>query len=92
VGLLGFALLASLVVGGIGLVPMLLILCGIGLVLRGLMTRGRRAAGYPCDECRRIIVLEYEAELCALCVRPLHARCAKAHGERHHPKGDGPYR
>lgn len=53
---------------------------------------GRRAAGYPCDECRRIIALEYEAQLCALCVRPLHARRAKAHDERYHPKGDGPYR
>lgn len=92
VGLLGLALLVSLLVGMLGIPSMLLVLGGIGLVLRGLMTRGRRAAGYACDECRRVIVLEYDAEFCSLCVRPLHARCAKAHDERHHPKGDGPYR
>lgn len=92
IGLLGVGLVSSLAVGALGIAPMLLVLAGIGLVVAGLTKRGRRAAGYACDECHRVIVVEYEAELCDKCVRPLHARCAKAHADRHHPKGDGPYR
>jgi hypothetical protein len=92
IGMLVVGLVFSFGVGALGMAPMLFVLAGVGLVVAGLTKRGRRAAGYACDECHRVIVVEYEAELCDKCVRPLHARCAKAHTDRHHPKGEGPYR
>jgi hypothetical protein len=99
----GFSLLAVLLAASIlfgasgllllGLVPMLVAAGAMGLVGRGLASRGRRAAGQTCGECPRKIVFEHEAELCDRCGVFVHADCSAAHAHRAHAvEGGSPFR
>jgi hypothetical protein len=72
------------------------IFTGLGLVAFGLlMSRpsGRQLIGNKCDECRGLITLEYEAEICKECQAGLHARCVESHrATAHAVQGQPPYR
>jgi hypothetical protein len=77
----------------VGALPVLIMVGGVALLARGLSARGRRAAGQGCAQCSRKIIFEHEAEFCAVCDKPLHAKCAAEHAARaHRPESTGPFR
>ena len=69
---------------------------GIAIVAFGwMMSRpvGRQLIGNKCDQCKGLITLEYEAEICRECQAGLHARCVESHrASAHAVPNDPPYR
>ncbi len=71
--------------GGIAILVM-----GAALVLFYAARKGRPSStnrfvmGSNCAACNRVVAMEYDADICALCGAGLHARCAQAHARAVH--------